>query len=286
MFLTKTCIITVYKQDPNCVAKKFGQKLSEGDSLIVIDNTERPNKSQKTFYKNKKGLSVVIIQNNENLGLGAALNQGLALKQYHRDVIFLFDQDSAPSKTFFASMVRLISQTEVIFHKVILGPKHIEKDIHLETLDPNRFSIVNVLPTSGMCFFKKNIKAYVKFSKKLFLDYCDYKFCRVLKRNNWTALRALNIHLPHKLGIKTISLFNLKISIPASFRHYFMMRDCLFIIKDKDFPISIKMNLLLKNVLRILIPLSWDHRIRCGYAFKGVKDFYLGIQGAGILRNK
>jgi len=266
------------------VLKRFQKCLSKDDTIILVDNTELLTKKKSANLFQVSGIIVKYIQNKKNLGLGAALNIGLAQQKYHRDVIFLFDQDSNPTKKLLKEMIRILCSLELKNKRVLLGPLHIEKKSDFQNIKIKKTNKVSVLPTSGMCFLRKNLRSYMVFSKKYFLDYCDFKFCMILRKKKWNIFKTEKTFLKHRLGLKTIYLLRNSVSIPAPFRHYFMARDMLYILFDKDFPAFIKISLFSKNLLRILVPITRDHFTRCMYAFQGAKDFFRNVSGPGILK--
>src|SRR5580704_16368354 len=97
--------------------------------LVVVDN-HSPGPTVDTLRKLARTLDFFLIENPDNYGVGAALNQSIewATKQPDCEFILFFDQDSLPSETFVAEMVSEYHRHEEKEQIFLVTPRIIQRN--------------------------------------------------------------------------------------------------------------------------------------------------------------
>jgi|WetSurMetagenome_2_1015567.scaffolds.fasta_scaffold03728_5 rhamnosyltransferase len=278
-------VITTYKPDAS-LRERFAPLLAAGVQPIVVDNTPAGHdvfELPQSYY---------VIRNGRNMGLGAALNVGLA--EAHRrgaDRAILFDQDSTPTEELVYELTRALDLAcSRCGPRTILGPTHLD-DQTGHSLDGIRGGLaaaprqieVTCLPTSGMIVPLAPLDVSDAFSEDLFLDLADFEWCWRLRANGWRVLRDRSIYMKHRLGLSERSLLGFRFHVPAPYRHYFQFRDTLRLLPLRYVPAYSKLRLVgILPFKLIAYPLLLDHGAeRLGWMLRGVRDAFLRVRGVG-----
>ena len=226
------------------------------------------------------------MQDGRNKGLGKALNLGIARAgELGCDVVVLFDQDSTPSASLLTSLLSCLAQVDPA-HSVV-GPTHLDDRGPELTLRPSRpgGSLVPMtcLPTSGMLFSVADWSGSPHFSEELFLDLVDFDWCWRMRDLGWHFYKAIDVTMPHRLGLAQRKLFGLVFHVPAPYRHYFQFRDTLRVVPRPYVPLYSKVRLLGLLPLKLLAyPWLLDRGLeRLRWMLLGMADAFRGRGGAG-----
>lgn len=281
-------VVTTYKPDAGFAAR-FAPLLAVCGSIIVSDNTPGGHRS----FNLPAGFTV--LQHQTNLGLGPALNAGLAeARRQGARVVVLFDQDSTPSVVLANRMAdELEAAIGVHGPRCCVGPTHVD-DQALPTngraaLDSTlgsaaaRWRAVSCLPTSGMIFQISALSPEEVFAEDLFLDLVDFDWCWRLSRSGWHFLRAADVRMFHRLGEAERRFLGFTFHVPAPYRHYFQVRDTLRLAFRSYVPRYSKWRLIGILPLKLLVyPLILDHGYeRLKWMLLGARDSVCGVRGIG-----
>jgi rhamnosyltransferase len=276
-------IITAYRPDG-----RFGERFEEAasfcDRVFVVDNTPGGHEFGELSPK------FVVIQDGRNKGLGPALNQGLdAARAIGIEVVFLFDQDSSPSRELLASLEAALSSSND--KKVCVGPLHLDDQVahpaKPDSLDRTGLAEVTCLATSGMTFSLKELEPQDCFSSDLFLDFVDFEWCWRLRTRGWTFYRSSNARMPHRLGLSQRRFLGLTYHVPSPYRHYFQFRDTIKLVGWTYTPLYSRLRLVGILPLKILFyPFLLDRGgERVWWMAKGVADGVAGVVGVGAAKD-
>ena len=280
-------VVTAYKPDLGFFTR-FAPAIRESARFIVVDNTPGGH-----TFENVPKESVLIVQDGKNKGLGKALNIGIeSARQNGLKVLFLFDQDSSPSSAFLQQMLRALeTASKKGVHDVCVGPRHIDDTLSglvaaAPGEPPSRLKPVNCLPTSGMLFRVDRLKPEELFTEDFFLDFVDFDWCWRLAKRHWQFYRAMDITMPHRLGLAERHLLGLTYHVPAPYRHYFQFRDTLRLLVLPYVPLYSKIRLGGMLPLKALVyPFLLDRGLeRARWMARGVADAFRRIGGIGAAR--
>jgi rhamnosyltransferase len=286
-------VLTAYKPDVGFVSR-FLPLLSVCDLIIISDNTP----AGCNYLQFPEGF--VVIHNKGNVGLGPALNIGIAeARRKGAEHVVLFDQDSTPSPGFVCEM--LVQLDAIVMRhglKCCLGPTHIDdSNISLEKSNvdtPMSFKgcslesvqKISCLPTSGMIFSIEALAWDDQFSEELFLDLVDFEWCWRLGIRGWKFFRTSSVQMYHRLGETERRFLGITFYVPAPYRHYFQTRDTLLLSVEPYVPIYSKIRLLGVLPIKFLIyPFLLDSGFeRLKWMLFGLRDSILKVRGIGAVK--
>jgi rhamnosyltransferase len=204
--------------------------------LVVIDNRS-PEETLKKLRALAKKFDFVLIENSDNYGIGAALNQAIAWAQRHSgcEFILFFDQDSLPSETFVAEMTHEYgnhSNDEKIF---LVMPKIVHQRSGLTHAHYAYHGAYLVAQTSGSLMPIRVFADEGLYREDLFIDYVDYEFCLRVATHGWKIIYCPSAILLHNPGeVEQFSLLGLRkvtTTNHSPLRRYYLMRNGLWTIR-------------------------------------------------------
>ncbi|NKI95072.1 glycosyltransferase [Rhizobacter sp. SG703] len=283
-------VVTTYKPDGQFFARFADTRASCG-LFVIVDNTPGGHR----FDPPGPTPDVRILQDGCNKGLGAALNLGIAaVREAGFEVVALFDQDSSPSEAFLRDMLQRLGEArDANAHAAVcIGPRHVDDSDPQAALAEPRLAPslhpVSCLATSGMMFPVGSLQPDEFFTEEFFLDFVDFDWCWRLGRRGWRFLRAMDVVMPHRLGLAQRQLFGLRYHVPAPYRHYFQFRDTLRLSVRSYVPIYAKVRLTgLLPLKALAYPFLLDRGLeRAGWMWRGVGDALRRVGGIGAAREK
>lgn len=196
--------------------------------VILVSNT--PGGEDVLDIKNIK-----LINNNENLGIAKALNQGLQIAlELDYEWIVTFDQDTIIFPYYFEVMSSLAKKYSC--KPFVLGCNY----IITEAGDPaHRFIKNNIytiekktLITSGTLIPARFSSAIGGFREDYFIDSVDHEFCLRASKNGAKILLIKEPLMRHIIGREPAKLFGCILSFKhPPFRRYYISRNTILTIK-------------------------------------------------------
>lgn len=269
-----------YKALNNCINSLKAQV----NYICVVDNST----ITEEFYYDK--MSIKYLKNNENVGLGKALNIGIKeCLKLDIDWILLLDQDSVLDKNMIDQMLHSYQNTEnENIAQIVPLVYDNNTNKYLPSLIYEKFSLKKVFNpeydtyidfqiTSGSLIRKKIFYKIGLMDELFFIDYIDYDYCFKIRNFNYKILLSKDAVLNHSLGEKSS-----KIGIPfiqhSSTRIFYQARNRIIVMKryGKKIPFFIfseSRNLVLKFFKIIL--LEEEKKTKLKNLFKGI---YSGIR--------
>jgi rhamnosyltransferase len=204
--------------------------------LVVVDNhsSEAAVKELRLFSQK---YDFALIENIDNYGIGAALNQSVAWAKEHTECEFIlfFDQDSFTSENFVAEMVaeyRSHTESERIF---LVIPRIVHRRTGVTCLHPMSQGKHLVAQTSGSLMPIQVIADEGLYREDLFIDLVDYEFCLRVAAHGWRMAYCQAAVLYHEPGnvklIKLLGIVQVTTSNYSLLRKYYSMRNGIWTIK-------------------------------------------------------
>ena len=209
----------------------------------------------------------------ENIGLANALNSIIRIFQSEDfDFLFLFDQDSQISDGYVANMINEYSSISDVDNKIAcLGPRLSDVKFpasHSSLYSPINYAIYNkrwmTVATSGSLFTQSSFRRVGLMDHNLFIDGIDHDWClRAWKQDRSIYVSSQSI-LIHDMGNAFIKFGSILKPIHSNpIRHYYIVRNSLYMIFWKEFPVQWKILEGLKTIRRIFgYPLLSPKKIR------------------------
>lgn len=190
---------------------------AEFERIILVDNGSSPEFQQMLKTQaDRRGATLELLINQNNLGVATALNQGVAWAiQHGYDFIITLDQDSTPVPGMLKELVSVYNtclnhdKIAIIAPKVedpgagiiarYLRPRYhffFERKFCAEEVLDN----VSMVITSGSMY---NLGVYKKlgpFRDDFFVDYVDTEYCLRARKQGYEIIVAGNARLLHRLG--------------------------------------------------------------------------------------
>nr|WP_263324801.1 glycosyltransferase family 2 protein [Neobacillus sp. Marseille-Q6967] len=211
------------------------------ERLIIIDNGSSSD-SKEYLKELDKQPNIVTTYNENNMGLGHALNQGITYIFNSQDLseiewIATFDQDSKVDKDYFSKMLASYEAHSNKEEVAMLAPNWVEKK-----LDQDISSVNNKKPleeqitviTSGSLVKRKVFKEIGLFEEDYFIDFLDHEFCLRARSHGYKIFMSPQVSMVHNLGnTKQHKLLNSNVlaSNHNYIRRYYMTRNRLYTYK-------------------------------------------------------
>lgn len=275
-------IIVTYNPDSD-FRSKLQNIVNQSEYTIIIDNCSKKNVKLHTAGMD----NVVIVQNSENVGIAAALNQGIAFAQaYGAEYVCMFDQDSEITPNFIQN---LISGFEVIPNVGIVAANYtnpVSGRLGYEdgiSVIESYFRIDHAI-TSGSMITMSIFSEVGLMRDELFIDYVDIEFCERLK-GKYIILATAQSIMMHPIGQAENHHFlgrKIAASNHSPLRRYYMARNCVHLIRE-----NIRLNpnfayISLKRLIKIIIMVSAfeEYKLKkIGAISYGMLDAIMGRMG-------
>ncbi len=220
-------VVVLYHPDDSIV-KNIQSYINFIDNLYVVDNSGLI--CSDIVVSIKKIRNCVYVNNEENLGLGRALNIGAEMAlDNDADWLLTMDQDSRFCEGALMYMLQWLNNN-YIDNVGIVSPVH--KIADYTVIPDNKIIDASIVMTSGNLL---NLEAYVKvgaFREDFFIDYIDHEYCLRLMSSNYKILVHCNSILEHNLGQSRYVYFFGLVTNHNPVRRYYITRNRLKVIKD------------------------------------------------------
>jgi len=204
--------------------------------LVVVDNhSSAAAVEELRILVENYGFS--LIENPDNYGIGAALNQSIAWAKEHTECEFIlfFDQDSFTSESFVAEMVaeyRRHAESERIF---LVIPRIVHRRTGVTCPHPRSQGKHLVAQTSGSLTPIQVFADEGFYREDLFIDLVDYEFCLRVAAHGWRIVSCQAAVLYHEPGnvkqISVLGILRVTTSNYSPLRKYYAMRNGIWTIK-------------------------------------------------------
>lgn len=241
--------------------KKISEQVKH---VIVVDNGTHGSADATIGRVLRGGKKIELIKNNDNLGIAAALNQGVRKALgYAYPWIVTFDQDSVPSLNMVDTMLKCWEMYPNRSELMILGPEVRIRNFSSQPgilSNNDAWNEVTHVITSGSLIASRAFESAGYFRDSLFIDYVDIEYCLRLRSRGYKIIQVKDALLHHRLGHiekRKILWKNLHPSHHDAQRRYFQFRNAVLLHKifRKTLPEWCKFNriVLLKTFFVILL---------------------------------
>jgi|ERR1700722_5064959 len=221
----------------------FGERLArirnQTAKTIVVDNSGDSN----ALSLAKNDTDIEIISNEENLGIGTALNQGMSrATQLGYKWAITFDQDSWVNPNLLSALINIYKQQPQLEAVGIIGCNYEDANIHASALKsstegPAFLETLTVI-TSGSLLSIAIFSKAGPFRSDFFIDFVDYEYCLRLRRWGYKVIISRAPLMVHALGAATtINLggrrakTSLVLTNRTPLRRYYMTRNALLVVR-------------------------------------------------------
>lgn len=264
-------IIVAYNPDINLLLSNLKILENQVDSILIVNNSS----TDLDLEENPK---LVIINNNENLGIAKALNIGLEYcisNDY--EYALMLDQDSTPHVDMVKNLVSGFSSKDTAM--VVPKIDYLDTDYGSENKSNGDVEDVKFAITSGSLIKTDYVKNIGYHDEDLFIDSVDFDYCFKIRLKKYKITRVNKAILYQRLGELKERKFLFMRFYPTNhnyIRRYYAMRNRLYMWErywkyDKKFVVKSFLRCVYE-LFEILI-FDRDKTKKFKYIFKGILDF-------------
>lgn len=229
-----TCAVMVTYHPDEGFPERLERVRSQFPLVIVVDNGSQPS----VISSNQTGLPHVhFVENQSNLGIAVALNQGVNLAlQKEFEWIVTFDQDTLLSPDLLATLLEVYENSGG--GNVMIGSNY--RDVHrkrnfvqcanTEVSFQKRKTVI----TSGTLVPLSLFKAIGLFREDYFIDSVDHEFCLRARAHGCQILISCRPVMEHSIGAHVENASRLRQFMSfnhSSARKYFIARNTIATVK-------------------------------------------------------
>jgi rhamnosyltransferase len=208
--------------------------------VLIVDNAS----DIETFKYVQKALSqpnTDVIQNPGNLGIAAALNQGL---QWAREQgfawVLLLDQDTIPSPHMVRTLIRAYDEFPDKDQLAMIGtncfPDSPSKG--KQSIRSGWWTVSKMVITSGTLLQLEAARLIGSFRDEFFIDCVDLEFCLRARVKGFKIVEILEPIMDHSIGVpQTVRLLWFRISTynHRPWRSYYEIRNFIILVREYVF---------------------------------------------------
>lgn len=313
-------VVVSYNPEVNALRVLLQATLAQLDAVVLVDNAsgniEAIRSLAKDVAKDNTDKSVGLLEQPNNLGLGAAHNIGIdAAKQQDFDYVLLLDQDSVPLTDMVSKLLHA-QQTKSQQQKVsATGVTYLNADNGSESFfvrfgvfkfkrqycaerDQDGCIEADFLISSGSLISLTTLDEIGVMDESLFIDHIDTEWFLRARSQGYQAYGVCDAMMQHGLGETTHQLsvgtnfflrrvFGLRNArqrnVPQHnpFRYYYIFRNSILLYKRGYADIKWKWNDLqrLAMVLLMFGVIKGPRQQNLSMMWRGIKDGLRGVSG-------
>ena len=199
---TSVCAVVVAFYPEQDLETRLGVILPQVEALIVIDNTPIASRTRRIHLPKQADKTTELIENNENTGVGAALNRGLEHALSHDcKWLLTLDQDSFCHSDLVATLLRagaICDPPPMIMGSNYLDPRNGVTKVKQHGT-PEFIDQTTVI-TSGTLINARFAHTIGAFRSDYFIDQLDHEFCLRARANGGLVVISRKIVMEHSVG--------------------------------------------------------------------------------------
>lgn len=172
--------------------------------VFVVDNNSNTNEILFIEQCIQPSLSHIVF-NSQNLGIAAALNQGVALaSQRGFQWVVTFDQDTNVNPHLLETLIETTRKFGEA--NVVVGSNYWDanqRKYFINDFSQTKFCRRKTLITAGMLFPLRIIKEIGGFREDYFIDSVDFEFCLRARKNGWPVIVTTECIMTQFIGKKS-----------------------------------------------------------------------------------
>lgn len=258
------------------------------DAAVVVDNGSEPSVDTR-LNGVPSDHDIAVIENGRNVGVAAALNQGIEYARTHGFThALLFDQDTEPLPDMVKSIRRLASQRIDLEQVAVIGMNFWEaarrKPLFRVSSSADITEVATVI-TSGSLVPISVAARLGPFRDDFFIDLVDDEYCLRARSRGYKVLmipRPLAVHALGEPIIRRLPWRTVGTSNHSARRRYYMTRNRIVLLKQYAFrePGWATRSLYIRLKSFVLLLLLDDHRLsKLRLMWRGMRDGIAGRTG-------
>ena len=229
-----TAVVVVTYHPCEQVCRRIRDLRSQVSHLIVVDNGSDQAERRMLRSLLQDDTSIELIQNDENLGVGVALNQAAARAlELEKAWLLCMDQDSQAGEDLLAQLGRIHATYPHHACVGMIGSNYVDATGRpaFGCRDPKApCQQVPTVITSGSLLSLEAYRCAGPFREDFFIDSVDHEYCLRLRSCLFEVAISCTPLLNHALGNQVryrVPFFRLAVSHHSPLRRYYMTRNRL-----------------------------------------------------------
>ena len=206
------CGVTVTYHPGRAWAGRLRAIVAETARTVIVDNGSGGDEREAVRHGAMESGSH-LISNERNLGLAAALNQGVrwAFSQGFRFAL-LFDQDSAPGPGIAAELLRVHGLAESRAPIAVVGSNYFDDRqgcVRFPSVagEVSGWLVWNTVIVSGSLVERETFERLGGFREEFFVDFVDHDYCLRARGAGFSVVLATRPLMVHSIGDVTVRRF-------------------------------------------------------------------------------
>ena len=259
------------------------------DGLVLVDNGSG-SQCQADLSELLAGPGAQLLENQslflpENIGIGAAQNQGIAraIEALGADYILLCDHDSLPA----ADMVARLHRARRLCgaDPAAVGPDFTEPGrdrAGILAAGSAEVEPCEAVIASGALIPVAALRAIGPFDADLFIDFVDTEWCFRARGAGWGCYVARDARMQHRIGAPGPLILGRRMALHSPERMYYQLRNLFLLMRHADVPRGWALRMLPRYLGRSLLLslLCPPRRQRAGHVLLGLWHGLRGRRGA------
>lgn len=282
-------VVVTYYPDEG-FSKRLVRTAQQVHRVIIVDNSS--DGSAKNALGRLADLSTVeLIENNENLGIAAALNQGIRRAIDHSCLwVLLLDQDSKPAPDMVSRMMASYKGFPKGERVALIAPVIVDERTGYayaqgDCSGRENVKVVSVI-TSGSLLATSVFLEGGPFREDFFIDHVDSEYSFRLRKKGFSIVASCKARLLHNIGAPTVHKFLWKTAVEttnhSASRLYYGARNRLLVIREYGLEEpwwSIReLRYFLKLTAKVIL-FEEDRGSKIRHTLMGIRDAFLNRTG-------
>lgn len=274
-----TAVLVTYNPDSEILKLIISKLQSQECAICVVNNS--------TFDLEKINEEINIINFRENKGIAFAQNAGMswAFDELGSEFVLQMDQDSIPADNLVETLVSAWGFLKDLGLKPgLIGSQDIDRDTLLlseakfnkgKGIAGTKLVQVSEVLSSGSLIPRSTYEQVGGPDDKLFIDLVDFEYCWRILEKGLIVVKNPDSLIFHKLGDGQIKILGfLNVGLPKPFRHYYSIRNTVYLILFGKAPFYWKVSNSLKVLFKLTIyPIALPQgKERFRFIWKGLVD--------------
>lgn len=260
-------IVVLYNPNVPTLVRLLESVRGQVSYIIIVDNSTQHDIKKKvvemipnnSIYTDLKG----------NMGIAGAQNKGIEIaKTISAEFVLFLDQDSVLPNNMVSDLMTVYKDLVTNGHKVAtVGPSFLDektnelakvirhRKLNVERIIPDQskyFVNADYIISSGSLVPMDVLDNIGVMDEQLFIDWVDIEWCIRAKQFGYKCYVAPQIIMRHCIGDDFVSMGKTKVNLHTDFRHYFIVRNSIYLSLYSTLPSNFKVIQLGKVPLYIL----------------------------------
>lgn len=250
-------IIVTYNPDVPKLERLIDRLASQVEKIIIIDNGSTNDFNFSRLEEISEMIKLIRLERNFGISVAQNIGINIAIKDGDINFVLLSDQDSEPV---FDMVYQLLKTARNLIdtgrNVAAVGPCYIDTRqknpppfLKVDGLKLKRqyqpasetYVEVDYLIASGCLIPVKTLKEVGMMNEEMFIDYVDIEWGLRAKVKGFQSFGDYNARMEHNLGEAPVVFRGKSYPLHSPLRHYYMMRNAVWLYKQSYIPLSWKM---------------------------------------------